>query len=122
MAKHRMGARGNVTSFPLPWQELLKELKDKEASPSLPWVGAELSNYVSILLKTSEEDDPKDLRKYIHQARVRRTIVVQLIEDAHARGHRAYRNIHMSEVFVGFENALDAVTLSTGKTGDDALC
>ena len=87
-----------------------------------PWVGAELSNYVSILLKTSEEDDPKDLRKYIHQARVRRTIVVQLIEDAHARGHRAYRNIHMSQVFVGFENPLGAVTLSTGKTGDPCGC
>ena len=94
----------------------------RQASPSLPWVGAELFNYVSILLKTSEEDDPKDLRKYIHQARVRRTIVVQLIEDAHARGHRAYRNIHMSEVFVGFENPLGAVTLSTGTTCDDAFC
>ena len=35
MAKHRMGARGNVTSFPLPWQELLKALKDRPRHHSL---------------------------------------------------------------------------------------
>ena len=28
MNNHRMGARGNVTSFPLPWQELLCQLKE----------------------------------------------------------------------------------------------
>ena len=61
MSKHRMGARGNVPSFPLPWQELLSELQsadvgvDGQEPPDLPWVGAQLADYVSSLLKTSEE-------------------------------------------------------------------
>ena len=28
--KHRMAARGNATSFPLPWEDLLKQLQDGE--------------------------------------------------------------------------------------------
>ena len=28
--KHRMAARGNAPSFPLPWEELLKQLQDGE--------------------------------------------------------------------------------------------
>ena len=46
MARHRMGARGNVTSFPMPWEGLLLELQraDRTASaPYLPWVGEELA-------------------------------------------------------------------------------
>ena len=54
MNRHRMGARGNATSFPLPWQDLLLQLKhceeneDAEAAPDLPRVGEELSNFVSV--------------------------------------------------------------------------
>ena len=40
MARHRMGARGNVTYFPLPWQDLLRELReleqDSDEPPDLP--------------------------------------------------------------------------------------
>jgi hypothetical protein len=32
MNNHRMGARGNVTSFPLPWQDLLQQLRDAEGN------------------------------------------------------------------------------------------
>ena len=104
MARHRMGARGNATSLPLPWQELLVELQRQEAeesqaaAPNLPWTGEELSNFVSVLLKTSEEDDPKAIARFIHQARVRRDVVVKLIEDAKARGHRAYRHVNLDRV------------------------
>ena len=104
MARHRMGARGNATSFPLPWQELLAELQRQSANesdgaaPDLPWTGEELSNFVSILLKTSEEDNPKSMASFIHQARVRRDVVVKLIEGAKARGHRAYRLVDMDRV------------------------
>ena len=31
MARHRMGARGNATSFPLPWSSLLSELVRMDA-------------------------------------------------------------------------------------------
>ena len=30
MPRHRMGARGNATTFPLPWQDLLQQLEDME--------------------------------------------------------------------------------------------
>ena len=104
MARHRMGARGNATSFPLPWQDILAALqhadKDSAASraPDLPWVGKELSDFVSVVLKTSEEDNPKTMAKFVHQALVRREVVVTLIEGARKRGHRVYRGVDMARV------------------------
>merc|ERR1712197_85386 len=81
MARHRMGSRGNVTSFPLPWEALLQTLRkgdDNSAPPELPWVGAELADKVSILLKTNDDNDPKAAAQLIHQAHVRRRVVVLL--------------------------------------------
>ena len=100
--RHRVGARGNATSFPLPWQHLLSALRraDDErgagASPDIPWVGAELADIVSVLLKTSEEDNPTSLAAFVHQAFVRRHVVIDLIENAKRRGHRAYRLVDMA--------------------------
>ena len=54
MQRHRVGARGNATTFPLPWQQLLAELEnmDLEASrqetPDLPKVGADLAHVVQV--------------------------------------------------------------------------
>ena len=81
MARHRVGARGNATSFPLPWEAVLQQLGRTEATRAavdLPWVGEELSAKVSILLKTrdSAEDNPKAFGQNIHQATVRRQVVV----------------------------------------------
>ena len=107
MNRHRMGARGNATSFPLPWQDLLAELnkydadsQSEVASPDLPWTGAQLSDFVSILLKTSEDQESaKSMKQFVHQARVRRRVVVKLIEDAKTRGHRAYANVCLENVW-----------------------
>ena len=103
--KHRMAARGNATSFPLPWEDLLKQLQDGEEMAklgkqvSLPRTGTELANVVSVLLKTANGDDTeKDVTKLIHQCVVRRDVVVQLIETLHERGHRAYKHVNMKEV------------------------
>ena len=97
MNRHRMGARGNATSFPLPWQDLLRQLQDD--APELPHTGEALSSFVSVLLKTSDEGDSKEsLAKFIHQALVRRDVVISLIDNACARGHRAYRNLDMDRV------------------------
>ena len=104
MSRHRMGARGNATTFPLPWQELLAELQTADArtadavAPDLPWVGEQLAEYVSIILKTNEEDDPKSMASFVHQAVVRRSVVVKLIQDAKDRGHRSYRGVCMARV------------------------
>ena len=100
MNRHRMGARGNATSFPLPWQDLLQQLEGvEEVAPDLPHTGEALSSFVSVLLKTSDEGDGKEsLARFIHQALVRRDVVVALIENAWARGHRAYRGLDMDRV------------------------
>ena len=97
MNRHRMGARGNATSFPLPWQDLLQQLQGTGAD--LPHTGEALSTFVSVLLKTSDEGDTKEsLAKFIHQALVRRDVVISLIENAWERGHRAYRHLDMDRV------------------------
>ena len=58
-----------------------------------------MSSFVSVLLKTSDEGDTKEsLAKFIHQALVRRDVVIALIENAWARGHRAYRHLDMDRV------------------------
>ena len=79
----RMACRGNGTSFPLPRHDLLKQLKNGEQqSVPLPRVGAELADTVSILLKTAGGDtDEKSGARLIHQAHVRRHVVVNLIEE-----------------------------------------
>jgi hypothetical protein len=96
MQRHRVGARGNATSFPLPWQSILGELQKLDgeaeavATPDLPRTGDELKYVVQVLLKTSDEDKRDSLKHFIHQARVRRHVVVNRILEAKARGHRAY--------------------------------
>ena len=54
--QHRMAARGNATSFPLPWQYLLTQLhggdsmEESAKGISLPWTGEELTHVVSMLI------------------------------------------------------------------------
>ena len=36
MARHRMGARGNATSFPLPWEAVLQQLGGAGQTPVGP--------------------------------------------------------------------------------------
>ena len=65
----------------------------------LPRTGEDLANVVSVLLKTSDAKDPdKDLARLVHQAIVRRNVVVQLILSMKKRGHRGDRNVRMEEV------------------------
>ena len=35
MQRHTIGTRGNATSFPMPWQEILRMLEDVEPSEDL---------------------------------------------------------------------------------------
>ena len=93
MNRHHMGARGNATSFPLPWQDLVRQFEnemseDQKKRSSLPRTGEELSIFVSVILKTRKDEDvdSKSLAKFIHQAIVRRDVVVDLIRKAKERG------------------------------------
>ena len=63
MQRHRVGARGNATSFPMPWQAILAELMRLDESakhgeaPDLPRTGEDLKHAVKVLLNTSDEDE-----------------------------------------------------------------
>ena len=61
-------------------------------------MGKDLCDLVSVVLKTSEEDNPRAMAKFVHQACVRRDVVVKLIDGAKSRGHRAYRSVDMERV------------------------
>ena len=55
--EHRMAARGNATSFPLPWQDLLTQLSETAKleglgkSVSLRRTGEELMHFVLMLFE-----------------------------------------------------------------------
>ena len=85
-SQHRMCARGNATSFPLPWQYVLRQLHRWESMDeladivSLPRTGEVLAIVVLMFLKTADGDESeKSMASFIHQAMVRRDVVVQLI-------------------------------------------
>ena len=63
MQRHRVGARGNATTFLLSWESILAELQrlDEQATlskqgPELPRAGGDLRYVVQVLLKTNDED------------------------------------------------------------------
>ena len=85
MNRHRVGGRGNATTFPMPWQAILTELmrleegSERQAAPDLPKVGEDLKYVVQVLLKTNDEEKRDNLKNFVHQARVRRHVVVNWI-------------------------------------------
>ena len=102
----RMAARGNAASFLLPWEDMLNQLHNADHMDdlgnmvSLPRTGMDLANIMSILLKIASDSDDgnKATAKMIHQATVRRSVVIRLIEHSHSRGHRAYRHMNMDNI------------------------
>ena len=101
MQRHTVGTRGNATSFPMPWQEILRMLHDVDQSDEpadLPRSGDDLVHWVQVLLKTSGDDGDDDLKGLVHQASVRADVVVCLIEELKNRGHRAYKNLDITRV------------------------
>ena len=102
MNRHRVGARGNVTCFPLPWEQLLEQFEEvAQHRARVPRTGDELADLVRVLLKTSATEDSDHtswLKSCIYQARIRRAVVVKLILDAKARGHPAYGAVDEKQV------------------------
>ena len=100
----RVAARGNATSFLMPWQSILSELRKLEAedtttsAPDLPLSWKDLRSVVQVLFKCNASDQKKKLPKFIHQATVRRDVVVRHIADMKQRGHRGYLHVGMKKV------------------------
>ena len=77
----------------MPWQSILSELRSLEEkekhseAADLPLSGDDLKSVVQVLLKCNDSAQKKNLPKFIHQATVRRAVVVRHIEDMKNRGH-----------------------------------
>eukprot|EP00435_Cladocopium_sp_Y103_P006429 s3270_g2.t1 len=103
MPRNRLVARGNATTFPLAWEELLQSMQEAaeqahEGTLRLPKVGADLSAVMSVIIKAGgPNSNLADTASIIHQARVRRTIVLELLADAKAREHPAYIQVNMED-------------------------
>eukprot|EP00959_Pyramimonas_sp_CCMP1952_P223071 4663617-Pyramimonas_sp.AAC.2 len=89
----------------MPWTDMLAQLSAAEdlaaerKPPSVPHTGAELAGIVSVIMKSGGDDDTAaSMAKFVHQALVRRHVVVALIQGAKSRGHRAHRNVCMDAV------------------------
>ena len=113
MQRHRQGARGNATTFLLDWESLLAQFRGYEvnlapqARAPLPRTGEDLQKFVSVILKTSDTElTPEELSKLIHQARVRRRVVIMLIEKACEREHPAFRQLDLAQVRLRAEREL----------------
>ena len=78
MARHRYGARGNVITFPLPTEEILRALDDFMESngpaDTLPRSGKQLADVVRVILRTNKDGHTSEheIKTLIHQANVRR--------------------------------------------------
>ena len=93
MPPARYGARGNVTSFPLPWPDVLRELSAMEAgvqAPAVPKTGVELAETVQVLVRRGSWTEATDANRVLQHARVRRRVVLDLIRGAVQRQHRGY--------------------------------
>ena len=75
MARHRYGARGNVITFPLPTEEVLRALNDfLDSDAPLPRCGKQLGDIVRVILRTNKDGNTteEEIKTLIHQATVRR--------------------------------------------------
>ena len=60
MQRHRVGARGNATTFLSPWEDMLRDFQRSEEEthqrkrPQLPRLGTELAEVVQVLLKAND--------------------------------------------------------------------
>ena len=86
MNRHRLCAKGNATTFPLQWEDLLSELErlnptaGAAATCRLPHVGDELRDKIAVLIKVGNKQEGATVpQRIIHQAVVRRHVVVGLI-------------------------------------------
>ena len=105
MNRRRLCAKGNATTFPLQWEDLMSELEslNDNAPPAsacqLPHIGEELRGKVAILIKIGKKEEGANVdAKIIHQAVVRRKVVIGLIQAMKSRNHPAYRQIDMTAV------------------------
>ena len=98
----RVAARGSVTSFPMPAEEILLILQkaiDNSALVPMPHDGSVLSILVRLHLSGKVE-----MKKYLKEFEIRAEVVVQLIRELISRGFPGYENYNIKEVTERTEN------------------
>ena len=100
MSEHRIGARGDVTTFPLPWEAILQEMRkiESEQELALPRGEAELEHSLHVLLKAADSAGIEDWSKFIHQAKIRRDVAIRLICEMIDLGHPSYVGLWKASV------------------------
>ncbi|CAE7580167.1 unnamed protein product [Symbiodinium sp. CCMP2592] len=113
MQRFRQGARGSATTFLLDWEWLLNEFQNLETITAethatlLPRSGEDLRKYVSVILKSRDKDiRAEDVKHLVHQATVRRHVVVMLIQNAVRREHPAYKHVDLEAMLQRAETVL----------------
>ena len=105
MNDYRLAARGNATTFPLAWENLVEQLQsigDIKSPNLLPRTGHQLAEVVRVLIKSNaaEKETAESLTHILHQATVRRHVVLTLIQTAVNRNHPAYQHLDMEQVLM----------------------
>jgi hypothetical protein len=101
MHKHRLGARGNMTAFQVPWENVFEEMHRlrETAQIQLPRIGSDLLQLVQVALNIHGDSPPEEVKiAMLKGATVRRDVVLKLIEHMHKIGHRDYQKYKMKEV------------------------
>ena len=86
-AKHRIGVRGNIFSYPMPWTDIMKSLllASKSAELIVPHAPELLAHMVRLHLKVNS----LDVTRHMKEICVRTHVVLQLGYDLIESGHPA---------------------------------
>ena len=90
---YRTAVRGNATLFELPLDDVYSEIErlDQRDSALLPRLGSDLVGLVKVIVK-SRGELPASL---IAHATCRRSVVLELLEEGHNRGHKDFARLNM---------------------------
>ena len=96
--KQKVGAKGNITAFMIPWEKIAAMLKGVDSSETmLPRCGSALSEIIVVTLKHYGTSDG-EIKKLLSECTVRRDVVLRLIQTMVDRGHRGYKSVDMAAV------------------------
>ena len=121
MPRHRLLARGNATTFPLASENFLQSMEDAANMATrgfLPKTGPELAAVVNVIIKAGGPTERLEIAaNVIHQARVRRAVVLELLADAKTREHPAYSKLCIG----GRRRARGAIARRWHSTGNNCI-
>ena len=103
MHEHRLGARGNMTAFQVPWENVFEEMYRlrETAQIQLPRIGSgsDMLQLVQIALNIHGDSPPEEVKMaMLKGATVRRDVVLKLIDHMKEIWHRDYQKYQMDEV------------------------